>query len=171
MLYPGGRFRMADELLDAYLRQLIEAHARVPEVTIAWQRGEPTLMGLDFFRQSVELAQRYLQPGQRAACTIQTNGTLIDEAWAAFFAEHGFLVGLSIDGPGAAPSEIVALYAAEEGRRGRNDPCTCGSAVRGSIVTAPSERLARQEEPWDRESARCSRSRSAWRSAPFRSSP
>ena len=57
------RFRMADELLEAYLRQLIEAHARVPEVQIAWQGGEPTLMGLDFFRRSVELAERYLQPG------------------------------------------------------------------------------------------------------------
>ena len=45
MLYPGSRFRMADDLLEAYLRQLIEAHARVPEVTIAWQGGEPTLMG------------------------------------------------------------------------------------------------------------------------------
>src|SRR4029453_4098549 len=50
MLYPGSRFRMADELLETYLRQLIEYHARVPEVTVAWQGGEPTLMGLDFFR-------------------------------------------------------------------------------------------------------------------------
>ena len=61
MLYPGSRFRMADELLEAYLRQLIEAHAGVPEVTIAWQGGEPTLMGVEFFRRSVELANQYLQ--------------------------------------------------------------------------------------------------------------
>src|SRR5438034_1280210 len=54
MLYPGSRFRMADDLLETYLRQLIEAHARVPEVTIAWQGGEPTLMGVEFFRRSVE---------------------------------------------------------------------------------------------------------------------
>src|SRR6516225_9576368 len=54
MLYPGSRFRMAEELLETYLRQLIESHARVPEVRIAWQGGEPTLMGLDFFRRSVE---------------------------------------------------------------------------------------------------------------------
>jgi uncharacterized protein len=71
----------------------------VPEVTIAWQGGEPTLMGLDFFRRSVELAERYLAPGQRAAYTVQTNGTLLDPEWAAFFKEHGFLVGISIDGP------------------------------------------------------------------------
>ena len=88
MLYPGSRFRMADELLETYIRQLIEAHARVPEVTIAWQGGEPTLMGVEFFRRSVELANRYLRPGQRAAYTIQTNGTLIDEEWAAFFKEQ-----------------------------------------------------------------------------------
>ena len=99
MLYPGSRFRMADELLEEYLRQLIEAHSRVPEVTVAWQGGEPTLMGLDFFRRSVELANRHLLPGQRAAYTIQTNATLLDEEWAAFFKENDFLVGVSIDGP------------------------------------------------------------------------
>ena len=61
MLYPGSRFRMADELLENYIRQLIESH-RTPEVTIAWQGGEPTLMGLDFFRRSIEHAQKYTRP-------------------------------------------------------------------------------------------------------------
>ena len=74
MLYPGSRFRMADELLEAYLRQLIEAHSGVPEVAIAWQGGEPTLMGLDFFRRSIELAERYLQPGQRASTRSRRTG-------------------------------------------------------------------------------------------------
>ena len=94
MLYPGSRFRMADELLETYLRQLIEAHASSTEVTIAWQGGEPTLTGLgsDFFRRSIELAAT-LQPGQRGVHTIQTNRTLIDEERAAFFREHGFLGG------------------------------------------------------------------------------
>src|SRR5215467_11034277 len=99
MLYPGSRFRMADDLLETYLRQLIEAHAGAPEVVVAWQGGEPTMMGLDFFRRSVQLAARYRQPGQRLVYTIQTNGTLVDNEWAAFFAENEFLVGLSIDGP------------------------------------------------------------------------
>lgn len=117
MLYPGSRFRMANDLLDAYLRQLIEAHAGVPEVTIAWQGGEPTLMGLDFFRRSVELAGQYLAPGQRVAHTIQTNGTLLDEEWAAFFREHGFLVGLSIDGP----REIHDTYRVNKGGKGSFD--------------------------------------------------
>ena len=99
MLYPDSRFRMSDEQLDGYLRQLIDAHSQVPEVTIAWQGGEPTLMGLDFFRRSVEIAHKYLKPGQRAQHTIQTNGTLIDGEWAQFFKENDYLVGISIDGP------------------------------------------------------------------------
>jgi uncharacterized protein len=98
MLYPGSRFRMADDLLETYLRQLIEAHAASAEVTVAWQGGEPTMMGLEFFARSVGLAEALKQPGQRIVHTIQTNGTLLNDAWAAFFAEHDFLVGLSIDG-------------------------------------------------------------------------
>ncbi len=98
MLYPGSRFRMGDELLDSYLRQLIQAH-QVPEVTVAWQGGEPTLMGLDFFRRSIEIQKKYARHGMKIENTIQTNGTLIDDEWAAFFKEHNFLVGISIDGP------------------------------------------------------------------------
>ena len=52
MLYPGSRFRMAADLQETYIRQLLEAHARVPEVVVAWQGGEPTMMGLDFFRRA-----------------------------------------------------------------------------------------------------------------------
>src|SRR4051794_33217431 len=117
MLYPGSRFRMADELLEAYVKQLIEAHARVPEVMIAWQGGEPTMMGLDFFRRSVELANQYLKPGQRAVYTIQTNGTLIDDEWAAFFKENDFLVGISIDGT----RELHDTYRVNKGGRGSFD--------------------------------------------------
>src|SRR6187431_170335 len=62
MLYPGSRFRMADDMLELYLRQLIEAHAGSPEVVVAWQGGEPTMMGLPFFRRSVELAAGMLAP-------------------------------------------------------------------------------------------------------------
>src|SRR5947208_17114903 len=58
MLYPGSRFRMADELLETYIKQLLEAHGDT-EVSVAWQGGEATLMGLDFFQRSVELAERY----------------------------------------------------------------------------------------------------------------
>ena len=114
LLYPDSRFRMSDHQLEEYLRQLIRAHARAPEVTIAWQGGEPTLMGLDFFRRSVEIAQRYLEPGQRAVHTIQTNGTLIDAEWAQFFKDNDYLVGISIDGP----KEIHDAYRVTKGGRG-----------------------------------------------------
>src|SRR3954451_3713873 len=117
MLYQGSRFRMADELLETYVQQLIEAHAGAPEVIFAWQGGEPTLMGLDFFRRAVALVERYRQPHQTAVHTIQTNGTLIDDEWAAFFAEHGFLVGLSIDGP----REVHDAYRVNKGGRGTFD--------------------------------------------------
>lgn len=98
MLYPGSRFRMADELLETYIRQLLESH-QTPEVNVAWQGGEPTLMGLEFFQRSIEYVEKYRQPRQQVLYTIQTNGTKIDDDWAAFFKEHNFLVGLSVDGP------------------------------------------------------------------------
>jgi len=97
-LYPGARTRMADDVLEAYIRQLIEAH-RSECVTVAWQGGEPTLMGVDFFRRALELEERYKRPGMTFENTIQTNGTLLDDEWGAFLKEHGFLVGISVDGP------------------------------------------------------------------------
>ena len=98
-LYPDSRFRMSEAVQESYLRQLLEAHARVPEVMVAWQGGEPTLMGLDFFRRSIELERKYARAGQRVVNTLQTNGTLLDDEWGAFLKEHEFLVGLSVDGP------------------------------------------------------------------------
>src|SRR5215468_9294293 len=117
MLYPGSSFRMADDLLERYLRQLIEAHAAAPEVVVAWQGGEPTMMGLDFFRRAVELAETVRRPGQRIVHTIQTNGTLLTDEWGAFFAEHAFLVGISIDGP----REIHDGYRVDKGGKGSFD--------------------------------------------------
>ncbi len=98
-LYPGDRFRMSDELLETYIRQVVESQS-APEVTIAWQGGEPTLMGVDFFRRSVELAESYARPGQTVHHTIQTNGTLLTDEWCELLHDHDFLVGLSVDGPG-----------------------------------------------------------------------
>jgi uncharacterized protein len=99
MLYPGSDFHMGEALLETYIRQLLEAHRHVPEVNIAWQGGEPTLMGLDFFRRSVEIAEKHKRPGQQLLHTMQTNGTKLNDAWCAFFREHNFLIGLSVDGP------------------------------------------------------------------------
>jgi uncharacterized protein len=100
LLYPGSHFRMTDEVLRAYLQQLFAAH-QAPQVVVAWQGGEPTLMGLDFFRRSVALAEQYKRPGQTVTYTMQTNGTRLDDEWCAFFREHNFLIGLSMDGPPA----------------------------------------------------------------------
>ena len=97
-LYPESDFRMSDETMEAYLRQTIEGHS-VPEVTIAWQGGEPTLMGLDFFRRAVAVEKKYARPGQRIENSFQTNGLLIDEDWCRFFHDNNFLIGLSLDGP------------------------------------------------------------------------
>lgn len=97
-LYPGSTFRMTPKVLEEYICQLLASQA-TPEVSIAWQGGEPTLMGLDFYRQVMDLVARQRRPGQVIEHTIQTNATLLDSAWAQFFAEHDFLVGVSIDGP------------------------------------------------------------------------
>jgi uncharacterized protein len=97
-LYPDDKQRMSESTLEAYIRQLLESH-RTPQVTVAWQGGEPTLMKLDFFRRSVELVEKYRRPGQVVQQTFQTNGILLDDDWCSFFKEHSFLVGLSVDGP------------------------------------------------------------------------
>ena len=89
---------MTDEVAEAFVRQTIEAQ-QVPFVTLAWQGGEPTLMGLDFFRHALEVERDALPEGWQVERTIQTNGTLLDDEWAAFLAENDILVGLSIDGP------------------------------------------------------------------------
>lgn len=90
---------MDDAMLEAHIRQLMDASPG-PQVDVAWQGGEPMLRGLDFFKRSIELAERYRQPRHQTVLhTMQTNGTLIDEEWAAFFKQHNYLIGLSIDGP------------------------------------------------------------------------
>ena len=97
-LYPNDKHRMSEATLAAYIRQLLESHT-APEVTVAWQGGEPTLMKLEFFQRSIELVDQYRQPGQTVNHTFQTNGLLIDDDWCVFFKQHNFLVGLSVDGP------------------------------------------------------------------------
>ena len=100
-LYPQSTFRMADDLLEHFVRQYIEAHATLPEVTFAWQGGEPTLMGLPFFERAVALQQQYRRPNQRILNALQTNGVLLDDGWGQFLGANDFLVGVSLDGPAA----------------------------------------------------------------------
>jgi uncharacterized protein len=97
-LYPESRFRMSDKVLDEYTRQTIDAH-RIPEVTFAWQGGEPTILGIDFFTKALDLQKKYCRPGMVIHNTIQTNGVLLDDEWCSFFKKNRFLIGISLDGP------------------------------------------------------------------------
>ena len=97
-LYPGSDFRMSDNLLEEYIRQYIEAQS-VDEINFAWQGGEPTLMGVDFFRQAVRYQQKHKRPGMRITNALQTNAVTLDDEWCEFFAENDFLIGVSLDGP------------------------------------------------------------------------
>ena len=120
-LYPNEKHRMSADTLEAYIRQLLESH-RAPQVTVAWQGGEPTLMKLEFFRRSVELVEKYRRPDQVVQHTFQTNGILLDDDWCAFFKEHNFLVGLSVDGP----REIHDTYRVDRRKRGTFDRVMAG---------------------------------------------
>ena len=93
-------WRMDDWTLECYIKQHIESQ-EICEIQFAWQGGESTLMGLGFFKRVVELQRKYCPPGKRVVNALQTNGALLDDRWAAFFKEHDFLVGISIDGPRA----------------------------------------------------------------------
>jgi uncharacterized protein len=96
---PRERFRMPDDVLERYVQRYIEAQA-TPEVEFTWQGGEPTLMGVDFFRKAVALQRRFAN-GKTIRNTLQTNGTLLDDEWGEFLAREKFLIGLSLDGPRA----------------------------------------------------------------------
>jgi len=110
-LYPekGKEWRMGDETLEQYVKQYIEAQD-VPEVNFAWQGGEPTLMGIDFFKAAVALQNQYAN-GKTITNAFQTNATLIDDAWGEFLSENNFLVGISIDGP----EEMHNYYRVDKG--------------------------------------------------------
>ena len=95
-----GPGQMSDATLESFIRQYIQG-VTGGDVVFSWQGGEPTLRGLDFFRKVVVLEKKYVLPGQRIQNDLQTNGTLLDEDWAAFLKENRFRVGLSIDGPRA----------------------------------------------------------------------
>ena len=115
-LYPGSDFRMSAQVHEAYIRQLLEFH-QAPRVTVAWQGGEPTLMGLDFFRHSVDLQKKYQKPSTHIENTFQTNGILLNDEWCRFFRENNFLVGLSMDGP----RELHDFYRKDKAGRGTFD--------------------------------------------------
>ncbi|RMD74897.1 MAG: anaerobic sulfatase maturase [Lentisphaerae bacterium] len=103
-LFPDKKsvreFTMPDDVLEEFVRQYIEAqHPSAPEVNFAWQGGEPTLLGIDFFARAVEYQKKYARSHQRITNAFQTNGTLLNDEWGKFLHDNRFLVGLSVDGP------------------------------------------------------------------------
>ncbi|NIM59603.1 MAG: anaerobic sulfatase maturase [Candidatus Aminicenantes bacterium] len=112
-LYPKGEsFRMTDEILEEYIVQHIGAS---PEeiIRFSWHGGEPTVLGLDYFRKIVALQRKHRPANQRIVNGMQTNGILLDEDWCHFLAEEGFAVGLSLDGP----QELHDLYRVTKDKR------------------------------------------------------
>ena len=95
--YGGRQAVMSDELLELYVKQYIEAN-EVPTVQFCWHGGEPLLLGVDFYRKAMDFQQKYAD-GKKIENILQTNGTLVDEAWCDLFAGNNFLVGISLDGP------------------------------------------------------------------------
>jgi uncharacterized protein len=101
-LYPDNdgtpaRWAMSEAVLESYIRQHIESQ-QAPTILFAWQGGEPTLLGVDYYRRIEELQRKYAG-GKRIENTLQTNGVLLDDEWCDFLAANKWLVGLSIDGP------------------------------------------------------------------------
>ena len=119
-LFPSHRkaadFRISDATLESFVRQYIQTQPN-DVISFAWQGGEPTLMGIEFFRRVVELQKRFCPPEKRVENVLQTNGTLLNSNWCQFFKEHHFLLGLSIDGP----RELHDRYRVTRGGKPRFD--------------------------------------------------
>lgn len=119
-IYGGREPRMSLKMLETVVREYVRAND-VPEITFNWHGGEPLVLGLDFYRRAIELERKYAD-GKTIRNTIQTNGTLITAEWADFFADNGFLVGISLDGP----QDIHDKY-----RKDKGGQPTFGRVMRG----------------------------------------
>ena len=116
----GEQYRMPDEVLAAYIRQYVESQP-TPVVEFVWHGGEPTLLGIDFFRRVVELQAPYREQ-KEIRNSLQTNGVRLDDAWCEFFKANDFFIGISLDGP----MEIHDRY-----RKDRHGEGTFDNVMRG----------------------------------------
>ncbi|MDR9829566.1 anaerobic sulfatase maturase [Vibrio sp. FNV 38] len=98
LLHQPKQPRMDDETLERFIESYIESHDG-NEIVFSWQGGEPTMLGVDYYRKIVTLQQKYQPAGVTIQNDLQTNGLLLNEEWCEFLKQHHFLVGLSIDGP------------------------------------------------------------------------
>ena len=120
-LFPQDEtYRMSDEVLETYIRKYIHSQT-TPEIQFAWQGGEPTLMGLDFFRKVIALQRQYAN-GRLVHNALQTNGINLDDEWCEFFVREQFLIGLSLDGP----EHIHNRYRVDKGGEGTHDQVMAG---------------------------------------------
>lgn len=122
-LYSEAAWAMQGEVLENYIRQYISSQDQ-ELISFAWQGGEPTLLGVEFFERVVELQARYAD-GRRIENAFQTNGVLLDDRWGEFLKQHGFLVGLSIDGP----AHLHDAYRVDKGGQGTFDKVMRGINV------------------------------------------
>ena len=117
---PDEKYRMSDDVLSTFITSYITTQS-TPVVEFVWQGGEPTLMGIDFFKQVIKL-QKSFAGRKTITNSLQTNGTLLTEKWCRFLKKHNFMVGISIDGP----KEVHDLY-----RRDRKGNGTFDRVIRG----------------------------------------
>jgi uncharacterized protein len=110
-----GKQRMEFDVLDKLTKDYL--HLRFPSSGFSWQGGEPTLMGLDFYKKVIELQQKYCVSGQQVDNSLQTNAILLDYQWCKFLSENKFLTGISIDGP----KELHDYYRLDSGGNGTFD--------------------------------------------------
>lgn len=124
-LYPKGEsFRMTDDILETFIVQLINASPD-PVIRFSWHGGEPTVLGLDYFRKVVALQRKHQPPRQRITNDIQTNGILLDEEWCRFLEAEGFTVGFSLDGP----QEMHDTYRVTRGQKPTYEQVMCGYSL------------------------------------------
>ncbi|HET6513910.1 MAG TPA: anaerobic sulfatase maturase [Thermodesulfovibrionales bacterium] len=94
---PGEQYRMSDDVISAFIKNYITSQP-APVVEFVWQGGEPTLLGIDFFRRVIELQKPFMRQ-KTITNSLQTNGTLLTDEWCHFLKKHNFMVGISLDGP------------------------------------------------------------------------
>lgn len=149
-MFGQGQHRMSDEILDCFIRKYMELGFQ--NCSIAFQGGEPTLMGLDFFKKVVELEQKYGKDGQEVSNALQTNGTLLDDQWGRFLAENKFLTGVSLDGP-EKYHDIYRLDAAGKGTFDRVmagiEACRRNGAEFNILVLLNDKNVQAPDELWD----------------------
>jgi len=118
--FGGASHRMSPQIQQRLVQSYMQSGS--PQLAFAWQGGEPTLMGLDFYKRLVDLQKQYAQPGREVTNSLQTNGILLDDEWTSFMAEHNFLAGISLDGP----KEFHDIYRRDRAGKGTFDRVMAG---------------------------------------------